>query len=205
MDGDELLRVHSIIHLIFHRNRNQHGRTKWWKWLSILKRTVWNLVTSLSPSDEGDFRASAESSRRFLADRILPRCYVAFSVVVADVQFSTLGTVLIATLAQLSKITGIDKELKSHPPVEASQRLVLSPHMRISKEQEDMGEALPRTAEAQEVARSSEQKQTSRSILENTARTTSRKSSVAKASDTANLRKKKKKRNTIDDLFDGLL
>ncbi|KAL4944742.1 hypothetical protein BDV06DRAFT_76119 [Aspergillus oleicola] len=208
MDEDELLRIHSILHLIFHRNRNQHGRTKWWKWLSILKRTVWELAISSNPGDKGGSRSSAEHSRRYLANRILPRCYVAFSVVVADAQFSTLGTVLLATLAQLSKITGIDKELKARPRIEPSHDLVSSPRMESVKEKEDIGETLSRPADVPDLDRSSNPKKAARSVVGDTGRITSSKDSAAKVSDTAKPKEKKEKKkgkNAIDDLFSGLL
>ena len=43
----------------------------------------------------------------------------AFSTVVADNQFSTLGIVLLAALARLSKITGISHQLKMQPVSES--------------------------------------------------------------------------------------
>lgn len=53
--------VHSMLHLIFHRNKNQHRRTKWWKWLSILKRATLDLT-----------RSGVKS--RFVT--IIPKCYM---------------------------------------------------------------------------------------------------------------------------------
>ncbi|KAL4782742.1 hypothetical protein BJX76DRAFT_278993 [Aspergillus varians] len=206
MEEDELFRIHSMLHLIFHRNRNQHGRTKWWKWLSILKRTVWNIAVSLSSSKQGYLISSAESYKRYLADRILPRCYVAFSVVVADVQFSSLGTVLLATLAHVSKSTGIDKEFKSRPRIEPSYEHVPLPHMKMSKGSEDIGETLSRTGEELDVVRSPGTQQTPQPGLGDTLTPAPKESSVARTLDTMKPRKKKKKKkNAIDELFDGLL
>ncbi|KAI5804034.1 hypothetical protein DFH27DRAFT_390375 [Peziza echinospora] len=37
-----------LLHLVFHRNRNQHHSSKWWKHLSILKRTLHKLTQKLS-------------------------------------------------------------------------------------------------------------------------------------------------------------
>lgn len=76
MEKTELFRIHSMLHLIFHRNRNQHGKTKWWKWLSILKRSVWNLALTLGPSNKENTQPSVETCKRYLADYIVPRCYV---------------------------------------------------------------------------------------------------------------------------------
>ncbi|KAL4914290.1 hypothetical protein BDW62DRAFT_146988 [Aspergillus aurantiobrunneus] len=206
MEEDELFRIHSILHLVFHRNRNQHGRTKWWKWLSILKRTVWSFAVSLSSGNRGDSRP-AEFFKRQLADRILPRCYVAFSAVVADVQFATLGTVLLATLARLSKSTWIDKEFKSHPPIGTSQENVSLPHNNMSKGKEDIGEVLPRTEWTLDVVRRPVAQQKPRLVLGNTGSPSSQKPNAAQTLDAANPKKgkQKKKKDAIDDLFDGLL
>ncbi|KAL4958824.1 uncharacterized protein BDV14DRAFT_24271 [Aspergillus stella-maris] len=206
MDENELLRIHSVLHLIFHRNRNQHGRTKWWKWLSILKRTVRELAFS-SSGDRGDSRSSAKHSRRYLADQILPRCYVAFSVVVADVQFSTLGTVLLATLAQLSKVTGIDEELKSRSQIQPRFGLVSPPHVRPVKAKEDIGEALSRNEDVSDRGQIPVTKQAPRPNAEDPVPTPAKTISVHEVSATAKpkARNKKKGRNAIDDLFSGLL
>ncbi|PYH77760.1 hypothetical protein BO82DRAFT_293034 [Aspergillus uvarum CBS 121591] len=113
MDLEKLFAIHSILHLIYHRNKNQHGNTKWWKWLAILKRTTRKLVMSIGhrPSYIAG-QSSAPKYTKPLAHAIIPKCYLVFSTVVADGQFSTLGTVLLATLARLAKAIGFRKELK---------------------------------------------------------------------------------------------
>lgn len=70
MDSEEVRAVQSILHLIFHRNKNQHTRAKWWKWLSMLKRTTSDLARpGLTP-------AVAESYRQHLARNLIPKAYV---------------------------------------------------------------------------------------------------------------------------------
>ncbi|KAJ6186347.1 hypothetical protein N7519_007648 [Penicillium mononematosum] len=173
---DEILAVHSMLHLIFHRNKNQHRRTKWWKWLSILKRATL------------DFARSGVKSH--LATHVIPRCYIAFSTVVADNQFSALGIVLLAVLARLSKITGISHQ-KMEPVTTKSK-------MTVAKE--DLGERIRRIDNAplapvrishsdSKVSKVSKEKTTGKSTEDGVSKTTS---------------KKKKKKNAIDDLFSGL-
>jgi hypothetical protein len=48
----ELLRVHSLLAQIWHRNKNQHRGQKWWKWVSILKRSVRDLVDRTGAVEE---------------------------------------------------------------------------------------------------------------------------------------------------------
>jgi ribonuclease MRP protein subunit RMP1 len=61
MDSQEILAIHSILHLIFHRNKNQHHGAKWWKWLSVLKRATLDV---------------ARSGAQAHLVHLVPRCYV---------------------------------------------------------------------------------------------------------------------------------
>ncbi|KAJ5822903.1 hypothetical protein N7447_005243 [Penicillium robsamsonii] len=196
MDSKEILAVHSTLHLIFHRNKNQHRRTKWWKWLSILKRATLDLARS--------------GVKSHLATHIIPRCYIAFSTVIADNQFSTLGIVLLATLARLSKITGISHQLKVQPvaskskptPVVAKEDLgerirriddapltrpvkVLQSESKVSKVPK-----VPKVPKVSKVSKVSKEKKSTEKLTED---------GVSKPT-----LKKKKKKNAIDDLFSGL-
>lgn len=69
MDRREVLAVHSLLHLIYHRNKNQHQRAKWWKWLSVLKRTTLDLGSI-------DSVKGASAHRQHLALHLVPRCYL---------------------------------------------------------------------------------------------------------------------------------
>lgn len=68
MDHQEISAVHSVLHLIYHRNKNQHQRAKWWKWLSTLKRTTLDLESLDS--------AAVERYQQHLAMHLIPRCYL---------------------------------------------------------------------------------------------------------------------------------
>ena len=72
MDATEIRAVHSMLHLVFHRNKNQHQRAKWWKWLSLLKHTTLDLAQSL----DGARLSAAESHREHLAGHLIPRSYL---------------------------------------------------------------------------------------------------------------------------------
>ncbi|KAI9368003.1 hypothetical protein BJX61DRAFT_537600 [Aspergillus egyptiacus] len=206
MDEDEIHRVHSILHLIFHRNRNQHGRAKWWKWLSILKRTVWKLALSLSTNSEAvsGTASSAEFYKQYLSERVVPRCYWAFSVVVADVQFATLGTILLATLARLAKSTGIGMELKPRAVIESTSGNVSSSPTMIIKGKEDLGEALARDEVLLNVTTGSVAHQPSQPSLADSAVTPSE-PGISNGLEAGKPKKRKKKKNVIDDLFDRFI
>lgn len=69
MDHQEIRAVHSLLHLIYHRNKNQHQRAKWWKWLSLLKRTALDLGST-------DSINGVSVHRQHLALHLVPRCYL---------------------------------------------------------------------------------------------------------------------------------
>lgn len=68
MDHQEISAIHSVLHLIYHRNKNQHQRAKWWKWLATLKRITLDLGSLDS--------AAVERYQRHLAMHLIPRCYL---------------------------------------------------------------------------------------------------------------------------------
>lgn len=79
MEVEEVSAVHSMLHLVFHRNKNQHGRTRWWKWLSILKRLTLNLAKSLEQKSSlsyGGNDSPVDMHKRHLAMHVAPRCYL---------------------------------------------------------------------------------------------------------------------------------
>ncbi|KAJ5972663.1 uncharacterized protein N7479_002581 [Penicillium vulpinum] len=205
MDTKEILAVHSTLHLIFHRNKNQHRRTKWWKWLSILKRATLDLARS--------------GVKSHLATYIIPRCYMyesgpivlpndlancfpsAFSTVVADNQFSTLGIVLLAALARLSKITGISHQLKVQPVVTKSKTTPI-----VAKE--DLGERIRRVDDAPLTRPVKVLQSDAKAPSKVPSKVTKEKKPTENLTEDGvsniTLKKKKKKKNAIDDLFSGL-
>ncbi|KAJ5099136.1 hypothetical protein N7532_006137 [Penicillium argentinense] len=190
MDHQEIRAVYSILHLLYHRNKNQHQRAKWWKWLSMLKRTA----SELAFPESKVFAAS--SCPQYLSLRLIPRCYHAFSTVVADNQFATLGVVLLAALARLAKATGIKYERPARTELKAPK----APRMKPT---EDRGERICRDdADADAVANAlpgtgrrhqPQSAKVGKPLKEKTKRVKAAKSSA------------KKKKNAIDDLFSGLL
>lgn len=205
MDTQEVFKVHSILHLIYHRNKNQHQRAKWWKWLAILKRTALDMG-SRDP-------VSAEPYRQHLAFTLIPRCYQyvqkrqrrggtilpkgyakqvrAFSTVVADNQFSTLGVALLAALARLTRATGADRMLNTRPAPKMKE-------VTASIPVEDRGERVNR--------HSSNTVAATRGIDESSSKKHQQHPFKQERSGTKSTKKvTKRKKNAIDDLFSGLL
>ncbi|KAI5849481.1 hypothetical protein DFP73DRAFT_295400 [Morchella snyderi] len=137
-----------LLHLLFHRNKNQHRSGKWWKWFGMLRRSIRKL---LNPSEEdGDANKRVEYMRRVL----VPSCYSAFTSVIADTQFAPLGLTLLAILARVHAIVGPEK--KEAPVVEVKEVKVvvgetsyqkMETLMELADGEEDFGEAIVRGEE----------------------------------------------------------
>ena len=148
-----------------------------------------------------------ESSKNFSFYGPIPQKIVAnlvpraFSTVVADGQFSTLGTVLLATLSRLTRVTGLDKELKISSQVEKSSA---GPACGISAQKnEDVGVVLCREDFSAPVMPSTTK-------ISNSARCAHHKRASKEPTSAVGLggkktRKKKRTKDAIDDLFDSLL
>ncbi|KAI1924583.1 RNase MRP subunit [Ophidiomyces ophidiicola] len=158
--------IRDKLHLIYHHNKNQHRNIKWFKWLGILKRWTNKLAVEIQTTRtrvlfdlmfEDDEAESIQSIAAHLSRNIVPRCYGSFSNIVADRQFSALGTVLIALLAELSSLlkmpdlkddsidildvrqTGIYMDASLDNTATSSPKLKSKDHPH-----EDLGEVVPR-------------------------------------------------------------
>lgn len=136
-----------------------------------------------------------ERERKGISSWKQTNCFLsAFSTVIADNQFSTLGIVLLAALARLSKITGISHQLKMQP--------VSEPKI-IPVAKEDLGERIRRidTVPLAPVKISQSDSKASKVSMVSKA---AKEKPTEKPKDVSKPTKKKKKKNAIDDLFSGL-
>lgn len=119
---------------------------------------------------------------------------------VADGQFSTLGTVLLATLARLTKVTGIDRDLKKLSQAESKEGRISGPNIKAPAQKEDVGEPVHRTEDLPKRAKEPETRNSPEPV-------TRPHDTVKKARtvETEAPKKKKRKKNAIDDLFAGVL
>ena len=151
-------RVTDNLQLLYHRNKNQHRRGKWWRWLGMLRRCFVKLLREIV---RGEI-ASVEARTRYLEEYLLPSCYMYASVIfdrsyawadsihssftqlVRDNQFSTLGLVL---LSQISEIRGIilpvNNGATTPRPMHSTASITSS--MDALTSNEDFGEAVERS------------------------------------------------------------
>lgn len=125
-DLTTLQHLTSLLHLFHHRNHNQHRRSIWYRHFSLLRKQVSSLTTSIASLNETptthlartrkkardpQVRASIQQRLVFWQDVMVPRWQRAFSQVVADGRFAVLGLVLMASLAEVCKVTGVTAAL----------------------------------------------------------------------------------------------
>jgi hypothetical protein len=73
----DLHEVDRLLHLIYHRNKNQHRGQKWWKWVGMLRRSIGKLLVF-----EGqDWRKREEEREktcreRWVREMILPGAWL---------------------------------------------------------------------------------------------------------------------------------
>lgn len=122
---------------------------------------------------------------------------------VADGQFSTIGTVLLAALARLVKATGTDRDMKilSQAEKKTNNKPPSLPSIKPPKK-EDVGELIHRTEDITQPADYPESR-ASAELVTRTQDTTKESRSTVDVE--AKVPKKKKRKNAIDDLFAGIL
>ncbi|OBT99088.1 hypothetical protein VE01_02369 [Pseudogymnoascus verrucosus] len=141
--AESLLPIQHLLHLTAHRNKNQHRIAKWWASFSILRRQLGKLITALEDPDAA-FRAKKieiETRVVFLREEVVPRCYLAFSTVVADNQYASLGLMLMGCLARMNKLISFPKDEDEEMEEVVKVEKTASSHVL---EVEDFGEAISR-------------------------------------------------------------
>ncbi|KAF2219707.1 hypothetical protein BDZ85DRAFT_298638 [Elsinoe ampelina] len=152
-DLSTLTHLSSLLHLAHHRNSNQHRRAAWYRPFSLLRRHLSRLLklytTLLSVPDSFSARHKKKSQDRittvriqeeleFMRDVLFPRAWRGFSQLVADGRFAVLGTVLLAVLGEMGRVTGVTRGMEE----EEAQREVERVLERCGGEWEDAGGGL---------------------------------------------------------------
>ncbi|EPE34101.1 hypothetical protein GLAREA_07114 [Glarea lozoyensis ATCC 20868] len=115
-----LTTIHNHLHLLHHRNKNQHRLSKWYKPFSIFRRQIPKLIAELERYEGARAIRETSSFTRQAREEVRRRVeflgvlrggwFLAFSKLVADSQFSALGLMLLGCLARfwsvLRKIGG---------------------------------------------------------------------------------------------------
>lgn len=131
--AQQLQNLHHIVHLVYHRNKNQHRRSLWWRHLNSFRRNLRTLSSAATGAADNPAAPARPAIidggptaplqlppprplslppslqpllRRWAADRV-PRWHAAFSRVLAERRFVAVGLVLLAALAQAVELLGV--------------------------------------------------------------------------------------------------
>ncbi|KAI5284130.1 hypothetical protein KEM54_001574 [Ascosphaera aggregata] len=172
--------IHTTFHLIFVRNKNQHSHAKWWKYLSLLRRSLRSLLSCLEGLEkyvdgegiewselrmgrgervvdaDGEVVGRDEKVVEVAGTDVKVLENSAFSTVVADTQFSVLGVVLIAALAELADAikefatadegVRVEEESQSEDTMNMSSFETTKKPVKTGRLEEDLGEVIVRQA-----------------------------------------------------------
>lgn len=120
----ELTNEYYIIHLIYHRNRNQHRLLIWWKHFNIIHRKLRQIVKLFIERDEANNQKKktlkeneiVKVSNYLIRKKVLSKAYYEFNGIIALGQFLTLGLALVASLSKISsiliQIKGVNQDSK---------------------------------------------------------------------------------------------
>ncbi|KAA8913102.1 hypothetical protein FN846DRAFT_180636 [Sphaerosporella brunnea] len=151
----KLLRDESdLLHLLFHRNKNQHRLLKWWQWIATLRRNLTKLlaehdmITSAKTTPNRNTAVAKFKDRMaFMRSVVVPNAYAAFRTVIDSRVFAALGMVLVGVLARVWKVIKpsreeLEKEReKKEATVKALQELDEELGVVISREEYGRGKA----------------------------------------------------------------
>lgn len=99
----KLHQEYRLLHLVYHRNKNQHRVAQWWKRLNMLKRNCGQVVELLQNKN---LRNNCELVKLYhlvngFTKRQISKSYYDFNGVIALGQFVTLGVVLVGLLSRI--------------------------------------------------------------------------------------------------------
>jgi len=214
---EELSSISQILSAAAHRNKNQHRLAKWWKPFSVLRRNLYKLISELETLSANEERlgetkkttASREVVERraeFMVEWVVPKCYLAFSAVVADNQFASLGLMLVGTLARAQKvIKPLRKEIERDKDAEPDLNDAL-----MGQEGLDFGEVIKREETEKNRVGMAEEDGEANFVLKNLKKHKGMdepKDEIREESTPAKPRKKRKKKggDELDALFGTLL
>lgn len=141
---DSLINEFEILHLIYHRNYNQHRLQVWWKYFNILHRKLRLIsITLLEAVNSKDREVRSKRKDEGLdlicylfKKNILKRAYFEFNGIIALGQYITLGLALIGSLSKIYCL--LNSLIEVHIP----RKLIKTSQVRgtISTIDQDIGE-----------------------------------------------------------------
>lgn len=146
---EELRNEYNLLHLIYHRNHNQHRQAHWWRYLNMLRRHIRKILLLLVDVENGKTvllrQQSAERIRDivdYLFDKkVFTKMHYEFSSIIALGQYVTLGLGLVGLISKLHTLLQLF-EGNSKPK---RRRALPAPGPSLptgASNEDDMGEAV---------------------------------------------------------------
>ena len=123
----KVLEISQISNLVFRRNKNQHRRSHWWRHFNSFRRQLqaidaeletWAISSATSTSHGAgnipkiaDFPDKLQQRVHAWCDIYVVKWYSAFSQVLAEKRFVSIGLVLLALLAKACAALGVSERL----------------------------------------------------------------------------------------------
>lgn len=113
IDTESLTTEYQLLHLVYHRNYNQHRVARWWRSFNELHRHVRRVLKLLSVKKSSP---ALSLEIKYIVNKLIKKCYWEFNGIVALGQFVPLGLVLIGLLARINSLLlpGVPKK---HEPI----------------------------------------------------------------------------------------
>lgn len=133
-----LTHLSTLLHLLHHRNKNQHRRSPWYRHLSLFRGHLSALLTdyttlTTTPATNVDrarlktlspaLQTRIAQRLAFWQDVLVARWMRAFSQVVADGRFSVLGLVMLGVLGGVCRVVGVVDGLEAEGQREVERAL----------------------------------------------------------------------------------
>lgn len=108
----ELVNEYELLHLLYHRNRNQHGSAEWWNIFNIIHRQLRHILKLLVDLQNLKTKKTVadRKQRVYLAikyliiKKIFTRGYYQFNGIIALGQYITLGLALVGSLGKIHEL-----------------------------------------------------------------------------------------------------
>jgi ribonuclease MRP protein subunit RMP1 len=160
----DLQHLHALMHLLHHRNHNQHRRSTWYRHFNNFRRhlgSVLEYLTSLNhvpttnlarhrkKAEDEALRLRIQQTLSFWRDVLVPKTQHAFGQLLADGRFAVLGVVLTAILGHVCRVFGlisVYEELGEEETRKAIEQFAAEGW----GEDEGLGVLIPREAEKRE-------------------------------------------------------
>lgn len=210
---------HGILHLLYHRNHNQHHVAVWWRHLNMVKRAVrkilrrqFDIENAKKIKAREKLQAESAQIARHLLDHILPTAYYEFNSIIALGQFINLGLALVGSISAIHSVLldmeGLSKGRRSQT------RAVSAP---LVEDHNDLGEEIeqklplapvvlemfemPKARDAPKIRDASKEEPKRKKVEVDLDGIFEPKKKKVKSEKKEKKEKKKKKRSAMDDIF----